>query len=626
MPESRVALPDRGIRFNVRVNGGNRNFLLESDKIQRAALKPLDPLMADLLDIAATIFAADGQVTRGGPAGSGMGQDWCRRFQFTIPVRMIDIWIREDVTNALRGLVGFMSGDAPSFEFTPRPLDAPAEPFLDFEADGAAFQADEVILFSGGLDSFAGALETLSTGTGNVLLVSHRSAQKVLPRQDNLARSLMDRFKGRCLHIGVRGRLVGLTTRETTQRSRTLLFAALAHAVASSFGSQRIRFFENGIVSHNLPISPQVIGTMATRTTHPLVLKKLNDLISLIAPDAPRITNGYQWLTKRDVIERIRRHEAEKWISTAVSCAIVREQTILEPHCGCCSQCLDRRFAILSAGLAAHDALEGYKTDVLMGPTPAGKSRIMAVEWARHALSFRDMDIATFMQRFGVEATHILQGHPDLEPRQVIERTLEMHRHHGDDIFTVMEAAIRDHAAEIADRRIDPTSLLMLHIGNGTAEGPWVPKPDDRPAIPAIDDLPEEDFIPAPDAPLTAAFFMEDERPVVAVKGLCRVEGAPARVAHLLKPAFDEDRASGLSPADHKYVLVHVQPGCTMSKEQARQNIRRCRKILSDAFSNLHGHAPPGNLLLQSKSSQGVSHRSHDATCYARSDQLARLS
>lgn len=605
MHESRVVVPDRGMRFNVRLSGGNRNFELESDRIQRAALGPLDPLMSDLLDIAATVFASDGQVTRGGLAGIGMGQDWCRRFQFTIPVRRIDIWTRDDVTNALQDLVGFMSGDAPSFDFAPRPLDAPAEPFLAFEADGAAFQADDVILFSGGLDSFAGALETLDTGTGNVLLVSHRSAQKVLPRQDKLARYLTDRFKGRCLHIGIRGRLVGLTTRETTQRSRTLLFAALAHTVASSFGSQRIRFFENGIVSHNLPISPQVIGTMATRTTHPLVLKKLNDLMALVAPDAPRITNGYQWLTKRDVIERIRRHGAEAHIKSAVSCAIVREQTVLEPHCGCCSQCLDRRFAMLSAGASEHDPLEGYKTDVLMGATPNGRSRIMAVEWTRHALSFRDMDRSTFMQRFGVEATQILQGHPDLEPRQVIERTLAMHRRHGEDVFTVIETAIRDHAAEIADRRFDPTSLLMLHIGEGTVVQSWVPKPEVWSSVPAIGDLPEEDFSPAPDAYLTAAFFTENERPVVAVKGLCRVEGAPASVAHLLKPTFDEDRAAGRSPSDHKYVLVHAQPGCEMSKDQARQNIRRCRKILSDAFSDLHGHTPPGPLLIQSKSPKG---------------------
>ena len=621
MPESRVALPDRGIRFTVRLNGDKRNFSLESDKIQRAALRSLDPVMADLLDIAATVFAADGQVTRGGPSGSGMGQAWCRRFHFAIPVRKMDLWARKDVTIALQDLVEFMSGDAPSFEFVSRVLDVPTEPFLAFEAEGAAFQADEVILFSGGLDSFAGALETLSTSTGNVLLVSHRSAQKVLPRQDKLAEYLVERFKGRCLHIGIRGHLVDLKSRETTQRSRTLLFAALAHAVANSFGSRRIRFFENGIVSHNLPISPQVIGTMATRTTHPLVLKKLNDLVLLIAPDAPRVTNGYQWLTKRDVVERIRRHEAEDRIGLAVSCAIVREQTILEPHCGCCSQCLDRRFAILSAGLASHDALEGYKTDVLMGPTPEGKSRIMAVEWTRHALSFRDMDITTFMQRFGLETTHILQGHPDLEPRQVIERTLEMHRRHGDDIFTVIEASIRDHAVEIANRSIDPTSLLMLHIGRGTAEQSWVPMPIVPNPVPAIADLPEEEIIPAPDTPLTAAFFMEGMRPVVAVKGLCRVDGTPARVAHSLKPAFDEDRAAGLSPSDHKYVLVHVQPGCEMSKVQARQNVSRCRKLLAAAFSDLHGHAPSGHLLIQSKSPKG--YRIDPMTRLTTSDQIS---
>ncbi len=35
---------------------------------------------------------------------------------------------------------------------------------------------------------------------------------------------------------------------------------------------RRPPLYENGIISHNLPISGQVVGTMATRTTHPLSL------------------------------------------------------------------------------------------------------------------------------------------------------------------------------------------------------------------------------------------------------------------------------------------------------------------------------------------------------------------
>ena len=41
---------------------------------------------------------------------------------------------------------------------------------------------------------------------------------------------------------------------------------------ARLFGLDRITFFENGIVSLNLPPLAQVVGARATRTTHPQVL------------------------------------------------------------------------------------------------------------------------------------------------------------------------------------------------------------------------------------------------------------------------------------------------------------------------------------------------------------------
>jgi hypothetical protein len=43
----------------------------------------------------------------------------------------------------------------------------------------------------------------------------------------------------------------------------------LAAVTARLFGLDRIKFFENGVLSLNLPPLAQVVGTQATRTTHP---------------------------------------------------------------------------------------------------------------------------------------------------------------------------------------------------------------------------------------------------------------------------------------------------------------------------------------------------------------------
>jgi hypothetical protein len=174
-----------------------------------------------------------------------------------------------------------------------------AQPFLDLDPNGAAFDAKEVILFSGGLESFAGALEALCTSTNKVILLTHRSAQKAIPRQVELGKYLAQRFPGRVLHIHVKARRVGQEASALSQRSRSFLFAALGQLVTQSFGAERLGFYENGVISHNLPISSQVVGTMATRTTHPLSLLKLNTLMQLLGPRHVPIENRYLWLTNR---------------------------------------------------------------------------------------------------------------------------------------------------------------------------------------------------------------------------------------------------------------------------------------------------------------------------------------
>jgi hypothetical protein len=61
------------------------------------------------------------------------------------------------------------------------------------------------------------------------------------------------------------------SAREYTQRTRSFLFWALALAVGKSVNSNGMTFFENGVVSLNLPIADQVLRARASRTTHPVI-------------------------------------------------------------------------------------------------------------------------------------------------------------------------------------------------------------------------------------------------------------------------------------------------------------------------------------------------------------------
>ena len=52
--------------------------------------------------------------------------------------------------------------------------------------------------------------------------------------------------------------------------------------------------------------------------------------------------------------------------------------TRLKTHCGRCSQCLDRRFGTLAAGMADVDPEEMYDTDLLTGARVEDVDRTMA--------------------------------------------------------------------------------------------------------------------------------------------------------------------------------------------------------------------------------------------------------
>lgn len=607
MGEAVVRTNGRQSPLVVRINGRQPTFRLATDSLETKALRELDPVLLDLMEIAATVFAADGAIPRGGPTRPHMGAGWYRRIDFEIPVRSPEFWQRAEVAAALREAVETLTEDSVSFRFTPAAPDPIPQPYLDLDPAGATFEADEVLLFSGGLDSFAGALEILATTSLRVVLVTHRSAQKVIPRQVKLGQYLAERFPGRVLHVHVLARRADQKERDSTQRSRTLLFSALGQAVAHAFGAQRMSFFENGIVSHNLPLSPQIVGTMATRTTHPLALRQIDRLMQLVIPAAAPIENRFQWLTKCEVVSRIDKYGAAKQIPLAVSCTSIREQNKLHTHCGACTQCFDRRFSIVQAGLAEYDPDEIYATDVLFGERRSERSVTLAVEWTRHALRLGDLDEQEFMESFGHEASRIFRGHPELPRRTALDLTLRMHHRHSRVVRNVLEDVLRERAADLVAQRLPATSLVLLHLGSGDGAVDLVPKylreQDSRASISEVDEV---DEVPEAGAPLRVAFFMDGERHIVDVMGLTSVAGPPARVPHALKPAFDEDRRNGVAPECHQYKIGTTLPGLAgMNKRTIRKSVERCRKQLAEEYERLHGEPPPGHLLIQTWPSRG---------------------
>jgi hypothetical protein len=296
-----------GTRISLSLHGRSANVHLKITDISKRLLANIPDALIDLLEIASYIYAADSAITRGGRADAQLGMRWRRTLRFVIPVRVPNLWSSAPVVSALVETLSFLSEDDYDFEF--RSFSQIPSPEIYFEfptTEASRFTPDEVILFSGGLDSFAGTVDRLTVHGKKVALVSHRSGPKIASAQSRLVDQLRSRFGAdHVLHVPIWTTLDGNLAKEVTHRTRSFLFAALGVVTARLFGKEKLRIFENGMVSLNLPLVGQVVGARASRTTHPQVLARFRHLFANVLDRSFDVDNPFLWLTKTEVVERI---------------------------------------------------------------------------------------------------------------------------------------------------------------------------------------------------------------------------------------------------------------------------------------------------------------------------------
>ena len=81
----------------------------------------------------------------------------------------------------------------------------------------------------------------------------------------------------------------------------------------------------------------------------------------------------YYRKTKEDIIKVFSQLDKLDLVSSAVSCSSTRTKRLMFPHCGCCSQCIDRRIAVFAADCFDHDCQ--YATDFIQGENDAETSQ-----------------------------------------------------------------------------------------------------------------------------------------------------------------------------------------------------------------------------------------------------------
>lgn len=198
-----------------------------------------------------------------------------------------------------------------------------------------------------------------------------------------------------------------------------------------------MRFFENGVVSLNLPVAGEVIRSRASRTTHPVALHLLGELCKAVSGRDFAIDNPYLYKTKKNVVESLKTQRAEHLIGDTCSCAHMMFKAKAQQHCGRCSQCIDRRFAIIAAGLQAQDPETDYEIDVFTGSREDGPEKSMAVDYTRHALELSQRPEAELAARFNMELSRAARYEP--KRSEAVGQLLAMHKRHGETIFAVLK-------------------------------------------------------------------------------------------------------------------------------------------------------------------------------------------
>jgi hypothetical protein len=379
-----------------------------------------------------------------------------------VAVRSPDVWSSAPISAALRDTLSFLSDDEYEFHFYKHKSPAPMQTYLELQPDAQrANELDEVILFSGGLDALGGAVIEAIRDKRRVALVSHRANPKINSKQRRLVDNLRDICPYKPLHIPVWVQKGEALDREYTQRSRSFLYAALATVVARAFDLRRICFYENGIVSLNLPVSEQAVGARATRTTHPQVLNGFASIFRLLTEGAFEVKNPFLWSTKSEVVDLIGDHGCAELIKNSVSCTHTREMSRDFSHCGKCSQCVSRRFATLASKYAASDPADIYKVDLLTGKREANVDITLLESFIRIAGDMRGKNDEQLVAMFP-EISRVLRHVNPLTADAVGQSVARMHRKHAAEVDSVLCSGLATYSAQIVRAELPETCGILL--------------------------------------------------------------------------------------------------------------------------------------------------------------------
>lgn len=296
--------------------------------LKRKGFAP-SPQTWDFTQFCLAVCAADLTCLR-----STTSDGWTRTIELTVglhePLRWAP-WKKhaEDMLKVLTGdywTLHFVDGGAPPPNGKPKPLDR-----------------DCVSLLSGGLDSLIGGINLVSQERRPMFVsqLAHEDSQ----RQRNYAAIL----GGGASHQQWSHGISFSGQREPSTRGRSLAFYGFAVLAASRIIAETpVQVFipENGFICINPPLVPGRVASLSTRTTHPLFIEMLQELLTGLDVSV-QFELPYRFKTKGQMLRDCLNQELlGTWAADSTSCG--RFRTYNRKHCGRCVPCLIRKSAFLA--------------------------------------------------------------------------------------------------------------------------------------------------------------------------------------------------------------------------------------------------------------------------------------
>lgn len=383
----------------------------------------------DLVSLAAQVYAVDRSCRR--------GRSWKRRLPVQAIVSNCEPWTH--CRSALVKALTVLTDDIWELRISKgrQPLPEEKQPWLLRVSEP---QITSMALFSGGLDSFAGSASWLDNHQEEVLVLVSVSSSTVTGRiQRDVAGLLMQAYPERVVHICVPLNLIKAPDVERSQRTRGLIYTAIAGAVAHCAGVGRVLIFENGYGSINPRLLGYQEGAQATKSTHPFVVRLMEEAYREAGLPI-RIELPYAAHTKAELLRTLP-GKLRDGIRLTVSCDSFPLRIKATKQCGHCGSCILRQQALREAGLQRFDRGD-YASSVFEGGSQLRHFALMAyqagqlVEFARSEnlpdierlwpevllgwegqLSLERLAWIAMLRRYGLEWRRLIDREPSLGAR-----------------------------------------------------------------------------------------------------------------------------------------------------------------------------------------------------------------